>query len=414
MSALDAFESRDPTGMGTRLNGAARKASVRIILADGHGGVVIGYQDGTLRRWRPTTGEVLWEVDTGPNKPILCGSVDYESGIVYTGGGDGMIRGWGLSNGDLVESYRGHIGEVSSLLTSGPHLLLSTGSDKTWRSWDRKSGEGRQVLSGLQGGGGFTHHDSSRLITGCLDPGLGSWDPKLADVVGCSSKKCLTTSMLLEGSTLYLGRSNGEVMAFDCADPTLPTPPEETEARRYMNNMEVPLRLLKLAEPCVDSLPGVRGKKEWMQTRFNAKKDEEREEAAKAEVQKEAAEAVVGEMESMLQGALEELELSKNELVKSQKEVGSLQEELTLEGEERSYAEMQRSAAEEELMKARRDASAETQELMKKLDEAEEAGDFLKQEVEMLREEAEEEKEKRRQLEEDTKGGPHPSFPVRL
>jgi len=315
---------------------------VRCLAGNAEGAVAIGYQDGALRLWQPGTGQVTWDI-VAHTKAVLCAVLTPSA--VYTGSADGTIRGWSLSSGDLIDRFTGHVGEVRALRVIGERLV-SGGTDQTVRTWDLVSGLAVACLEGAPHCCNFLAGDETRLFVGTLDPELGSWDVKLASMV--PSRGTLSTASLLQDETLYLGRSDGTVIALRCGPPLLPPAPEREEERP-----RIPPRLLKLAGPVDANCWGKAtqtGKISLVEEK--AARSESEKEAARAE--REATQSVMAELESMLEASLGELKAVKRELAASKVMVEELEGSIEHEAEERSFAEMQKSVAEEELLRTKR------------------------------------------------------------
>jgi WD40 repeat protein/serine/threonine protein kinase len=68
---------------------------------------------------------------------------------IIGGCSDRIIRMWDVSNGQLIRSFRGHQGPVTSVAISGDgHRLVSGSEDRTVRFWDAKSGRELYHLEG--------------------------------------------------------------------------------------------------------------------------------------------------------------------------------------------------------------------------------------------------------------------------
>ena len=89
---LQAQSSLLPGGASAR----PTKAWVRCLAGNADGALAVGYQDGAVRLWHPSTGEVTWDI-VGHTKAVLCVALGSE--CVYTGAADGAIRGWSLKTG---------------------------------------------------------------------------------------------------------------------------------------------------------------------------------------------------------------------------------------------------------------------------------------------------------------------------
>jgi WD40 repeat protein len=117
---------------------------------DANGRVMLasGGDDGTIRRWDASTGEVIGEplvVEGGPVAALaICTDADGRV-LLVSGGGDGTIRRWDAGTGAPVgEPMTGHTDRVQGLTAwsdlDGHVLLASGGTDETVRCWDATTG----------------------------------------------------------------------------------------------------------------------------------------------------------------------------------------------------------------------------------------------------------------------------------
>jgi WD40 repeat protein len=117
---------------------------------DANGRVMLasGGDDGTIRRWDASTGEVIGEplvVEGGPVAALaICTDADGRV-LLVSGGGDRTIRRWDAGTGAPVgEPMTGHTDRVQGLTAwsdlDGHVLLASGGTDETVRCWDATTG----------------------------------------------------------------------------------------------------------------------------------------------------------------------------------------------------------------------------------------------------------------------------------
>ncbi|PRD26523.1 UNVERIFIED_CONTAM: WD repeat-containing protein 86 [Trichonephila clavipes] len=87
------------------------------------------------------------QIFRGHTAPLNCLAYDEQKQVLYTAGGDGLIRSWNLMSGEAMKILRGHEGPIFCLLIH-KRMLYSGSSDKSARSWVLEFGECTRVYSG--------------------------------------------------------------------------------------------------------------------------------------------------------------------------------------------------------------------------------------------------------------------------
>lgn len=124
---------RDPDGAGERTLMPVRNmfGDPLCLAADGRTAALapIG---GAIQLLAPHTGEILRSLDA----PARCLDLSPDGRLLAGGGRDGGVRLWDTTTGRTLRTFRGHRGEVESVvfLDDGRHLL-SAGRDGTARRW---------------------------------------------------------------------------------------------------------------------------------------------------------------------------------------------------------------------------------------------------------------------------------------
>jgi RNA polymerase sigma factor (sigma-70 family) len=103
--------------------------------------------DGTIRFWEVTTAKELCQATTG--QQYHSGLAFSPNGATLAGGWDTMLRLWDTGSGRELSPLAGHRGQVRlvAFLANG-RTLVSTGTDKTVRSWDIATGEEQSRCDG--------------------------------------------------------------------------------------------------------------------------------------------------------------------------------------------------------------------------------------------------------------------------
>jgi len=104
---------------------------------DGLAVATAGYDDGTIRLWRVTTGELLWTAGAGRMKTLVFSP---DGLTLLSAGDDRSIRLWRVADGQLVRTFAGHAGAVTSIAYAPDgRMFASAGRDETiilWRASD--------------------------------------------------------------------------------------------------------------------------------------------------------------------------------------------------------------------------------------------------------------------------------------
>ncbi|WP_405805613.1 WD40 repeat domain-containing protein [Streptomyces sp. NBC_00210] len=115
--------------------------------------LVTGGDDSTVWAWDLTGDDGLLHARGGHGGAVRAVTARDDlddDGLVYSGGADGNIWGWGSRDGTEVGALTGHDRTVNALATarvSGLSLLVSGGDDGTVRVWNTDTGESLRTFT---------------------------------------------------------------------------------------------------------------------------------------------------------------------------------------------------------------------------------------------------------------------------
>lgn len=150
----------------------------------GGSAVVSGWQDGTIRcHDMQTLNRQIWQIPNAHRGGVTCVAVHCTGSLQYmvTGGADGVVRIWRLSNRELVVQFSEHSKTVTSVLVDvlKPNLVHSASLDMSVLTYDLKTQ--RRTVSHLVQRGSFADMtqrvDSEQELVTCDNMGcLLHWD----------------------------------------------------------------------------------------------------------------------------------------------------------------------------------------------------------------------------------------------
>ncbi|KAA8641512.1 uncharacterized protein ATNIH1004_011648 [Aspergillus tanneri] len=179
-----------------------------------------GSGDGTIKLWDPSTGE-LCQTLKGHSALVQSVTFSPDGQLLASGSGDGTIKLWDPSTGKLCQTLKGHSALVQSVTFSPDGQLLASGSnDRTIRLWDPSTGELRQTLKGHSSWvQSVAFSPNGRLLaSGSADCTIRLWDPSTGELYQAleghsSSVKSVTFSP--DGQLLASGSDDRMIRLWD-------------------------------------------------------------------------------------------------------------------------------------------------------------------------------------------------------
>jgi F-box and WD-40 domain protein CDC4 len=150
--------------------------SIRAMAAYGDT-IVSGSYDCTVRVWKVSTGDTM-HVLTGHTQKVYSVLLDHENRRCISGSMDYSVKIWCLDTGSCLFDLQGHTSLVG-LLKFNHGVLVSGAADGTLRIWNPDNGICQTVLRHTGAITAF-QHDSQKVISGS-DRTLKMWDIKTGE-----------------------------------------------------------------------------------------------------------------------------------------------------------------------------------------------------------------------------------------
>mmetsp|Transcript_9578 Transcript_9578/g.14420 ORF Transcript_9578/g.14420 Transcript_9578/m.14420 type:complete len:697 (-) Transcript_9578:178-2268(-) len=163
-----------------------------LALYSDNGMVVSGWEDGFIRCHDISLNRQIWYIPQGhrggTTSIAICDDAENKMQFMVSGGADGAVRVWRLSNRELMTQYSEHSRGVSKVLIDNTHknIVHSVSLDCTVLSYDLKTD--KRKISHIIKGGYLTHmtqrlDSECELITCDTQGRLLHWDIDVRDPV---------------------------------------------------------------------------------------------------------------------------------------------------------------------------------------------------------------------------------------
>lgn len=167
-----------PTSWGLDLHGHRFEAPVLAVAAPDEG-IAVGLADGTLLLLDPDAAEELWRVPDAHPGGVTVLHVLGET--LISGGTDGRVRSWRITDGAPAGELPGHDGIVSGIVGLANGGLATVGGDARLRLWDLTC---TTQVESIDPGGGFLTSvfiRGEQLGVSCYDGTVRFLDPSRQD-----------------------------------------------------------------------------------------------------------------------------------------------------------------------------------------------------------------------------------------
>jgi WD40 repeat protein len=184
--------------------------------------ILAGTNDGTLRRWDVTTGDLLHILKRDMRWVESMVFAPDRQTVLFSLFSDHILRLWDVTTGETLQTFEGHEHEVTSLAFAPDGQTVLTGSwDKTLRLWDIAPdsptfGETLQVFEGHTGSVMSVAFapDGQTVLSGSFDHTLRLWDAETGAAVQVFEEHTDEVSSVAfspDGTRLASGSSTGTV-----------------------------------------------------------------------------------------------------------------------------------------------------------------------------------------------------------
>ena len=123
----------------------------------------------------PTSEVVLKRVFKGHRGPV--NSVQMRDDLIFSAGGDALVKMWSISSGTCVKDFAGHFRGLACIqLSPDGKTIVSGSNDKQIRVWDVESSRCLHVLEGHTALVRSLDLSSGKIISGSYDQTIKIWD----------------------------------------------------------------------------------------------------------------------------------------------------------------------------------------------------------------------------------------------
>jgi WD40 repeat protein len=171
--------------------------------------------------------------DAGHADRVWCVVVTPDSQHAVSGGGDGTVKAWRLSDGHLLQTLTGHRGAVRSLaITPDGSTILSGSADSTARAWRFSDGALIRVLPAGSYGGHeavvaalAVSPDGQTIVSGGADGTIKIWQlasgALMRTLTGHAFGWVVSVVVTPDGQNIVSGGSDGTIRIWKLADGEL-------------------------------------------------------------------------------------------------------------------------------------------------------------------------------------------------
>ncbi|MBS0264920.1 MAG: WD40 repeat domain-containing protein [Planctomycetes bacterium] len=160
--------------------------------ADGRLLVTASEADDAARVWDVKTGKELWQLKGHGRQGVWSVAFDPQGAQVATGAGEGPLRLWNITDGQLVQTIPAHTRPLTAIAWTPDRSRIVTGSqDHTVKIWDPATGSHLFTLPGhtdIVNSVAF-NRDGNRLITGSWDKTARIWDARPLPMANAAPQK---------------------------------------------------------------------------------------------------------------------------------------------------------------------------------------------------------------------------------
>lgn len=189
--------------------------------------ILAGCSDGTLTLWE-RQGKVKAEL-SAHDKGVSCGLFHPSQQLLFTAGGDGLVKGWNLpidpkqpKDKAVKHELKAHTGRVTGLLIHpGTGQLITAGADKLIRFWDlAKPDKAVKEIGPLVGAvTNLTLSRDGQLLAGTVGKDVLLWNAADGKELGklTQTADVVSLSLSVDKTRILLGRADNLAALVDAS-----------------------------------------------------------------------------------------------------------------------------------------------------------------------------------------------------
>jgi WD40 repeat protein len=186
--------------------------------------LLTGGSDGSLKLWAmpPVPERTLMHPDA-----VRAAVVSADGKRMFTGGADKIVRAWNLPDARMPErQYSGHTAAVNAVALSGDgKFLASVGDNETIRFWNQSNGQQTGLIGAHTGPvTSLAFHNSGQVLSASTDGSIKLWQQPGEGKLLAHPGQVTSAALSPDGSRLLTGCSDKQVRSWNLSNGQIERP----------------------------------------------------------------------------------------------------------------------------------------------------------------------------------------------
>eukprot|EP00164_Ancoracysta_twista_P001315 GFYU01001719.1.p1 GENE.GFYU01001719.1~~GFYU01001719.1.p1 ORF type:complete len:461 (+),score=68.94 GFYU01001719.1:143-1525(+) len=170
-----------------------------------------GGGDNLLKRWNLQTGE-LSEIYSGHTSAVSC--VQFDDDTAVSGSSDNTLVSWDIHTSTQLLTMEGHTSYITCC-QMWKYALASGSGDNSIRMWDVRTGKCHRWLNGHQGPVTCLQFDDHQVVSGSKDHTVRVWDLRTGNTLSTLTFPATVNDVRFNGDIISIATSDSDIKLFD-------------------------------------------------------------------------------------------------------------------------------------------------------------------------------------------------------